>query len=87
MMGNSMFLILALALQSSPPDPNQSATNAPAATAAPAKKEKKVCRIDEAPSGSRMPHRVCMTPSEWDNHAQGMSNSAHSGYSGSTDDH
>ena len=66
----------------------QSTVPAPVAAPAPAPKVKvqKVCRTEEATSGSRMPHRVCMTEEEWDNHAQGMSNSAHSGYSGSTDD-
>ena len=86
-MGNSMFLLFAIALNSAMPDANQAATTTQAPAAAPAKKEKKVCKVDEASSGSRMPHRVCMTQSEWDGHAQGMSNSAHSGYSGSAEDH
>lgn len=34
--------------------------------AAPAEKEKKICRVDENESSSRLRKRVCLTQTEWD---------------------
>ena len=62
---------------------------APAPVAAPAvapKKEKKICRVDDADSGSHMVKRVCLTAEEWQNRGQGMMSSSHSGISGHATD-
>jgi predicted secreted protein len=87
-MGELMFLILAFALASGAPGSDQPAAAVPAApAAAPAKKEKKICRIDEATSGSRMAKRLCLTEEEWAQRSQGMTQSARSGFSGKSEDH
>jgi hypothetical protein len=54
------------------PDAQQPA--APAAAAAPTKKvkEKKICKVQDAESGSHMSKRVCFTANEWDLVAQGV---------------
>jgi len=41
--------------------------------ASPAKKEKKICRVDPANTGSRMARRLCLTQVEWDKRASGKS--------------
>jgi hypothetical protein len=62
----AMLLIAAQA-----PDAHQAP--APTAAAAPAKKvkEKKICKVQDAESGSHMSKRVCLTENEWDLVAQG----------------
>jgi predicted secreted protein len=50
------------------------------------KKEKKICRVDDADSGSHMVKRVCLTAEEWQNRGQGMMSSSHSGISGHATD-
>jgi hypothetical protein len=39
--------------------------------AAPAEKEKKICKVDQNESSSRLRKRVCMTPTEWERVAAG----------------
>ena len=54
-----------------------------APTAAAPKKEKKICRVDDADSGSHMVKRICLTAEEWQNRGgKGMMTSSHSGLSG-----
>jgi uncharacterized protein (DUF2147 family) len=38
----------------------------PTTQAAPVEKEKKICKVDENESSSRLRKRVCMTATEWD---------------------
>jgi predicted secreted protein len=53
---------------------------APVATAKP--KEKKICRVDDADSGSHMIRRICLTAEEWQNRGKSMVNSSRSGFTG-----
>ena len=54
---------------------NSTATAAaqPAEVAAPAEKEKKICKVDPSYTGSRMRKKLCLTEAEWDLKAQGKS--------------
>lgn len=52
-------------------DPAASAPAASAQQAEPAKKEKKICRVDEGNTGSRMRKKLCLTETEWEMKAQG----------------
>jgi predicted secreted protein len=61
-------------------------TPPPAAAAKPAK-EKKICKTDDADSGSHMVRRVCLTRQEWEQRGQGMMNSGRSGFSGTAENH
>jgi hypothetical protein len=80
--------VAALMLVSAQSVADQSAVGAPVAeVSAPAKKEKKICRVDEADSGSRMVKRICLTAEEWQNRGQGMNTGAHSGFSAKPSDH
>lgn len=65
-----LFSVLLLASDSS-----AAATTAsdPVEQAAPAKKEKKICRVDPANTGSRMARKLCLTQVEWDKHNAGKS--------------
>ena len=68
----------------------QAATAEPAPAPAPAaapKKEKKICKTDDAASGSRMAKRLCLTESEWAARSHNMTESARSGFSGKSEDH
>jgi predicted secreted protein len=85
--------LLSLVLLSSDPAPAtppaapaaaQAPTPAPAAKPA---KEKKICKADDADSGSHMVRRVCLTAEEWAQRGQGMINSSRSGISGTADTH
>jgi hypothetical protein len=60
---------------------------APAPATAPAAKakEKKICKTDEADSGSHMTKRTCLTAEEWAQRGQGMINNSRSGMSASPD--
>jgi hypothetical protein len=42
------------------------AAAAPVPVSAPAVKEKKICRVDDAVTGSITPKRTCKTKAEWD---------------------
>jgi hypothetical protein len=52
--------------------PNQAATTA-AEPAGTAEKEKKICRVNPADTGSRMKKRLCLTQNEWDMRSKGRS--------------
>ena len=85
-----MFLIAAALLVSSQTAADQQASP-PASTttaAAPApKKEKRICKADEATSGTRMAKRLCLTEAEWAQRGHSMTDSARSGFSGKAEDH
>jgi hypothetical protein len=51
------------------------------------KKARKICKADDAASGTRMAKRLCLTEEEWAQRARGMMESARSGFSGKADDH
>ncbi len=56
----------AAAAQPSPPAPM-------AATEVPKKKEKLICRTNEANTGSRVRKNICLTPTQWTQRQQGKS--------------
>ena len=67
-----MSLMLSLALIAAdiqtPPAPSAEASPTTAATPAPAAqpaKEKKICKVDEQFTGSRLAKRRCLTESQW----------------------
>ena len=85
--------LLSLVLLSSDPvtaSPPASATpvasTAPAPVAKPAK-EKKICKVEDADSGSHMARRLCLTQDEWAHRGQGMMNNSRSGFTGAADNH
>jgi hypothetical protein len=57
------------------------------ATDALKQKPKKICKLDDITSGSRMSKRICLTEEEWAQRSQGMTQSARSGFSGKAEDH
>jgi hypothetical protein len=69
----SPLLFSVLLLASDPSAADASATSNPAEQAVPAKKEKKICRIDPANTGSRMPKKFCLSQVEWEKHNAGRS--------------
>lgn len=77
----SLILLLALLAGDVPASASTEATSpVPAADAAStspaakteAKKEKKICKEDEATTGSRLAKRICLTRSQWDQRARSM---------------
>jgi hypothetical protein len=66
-----MFALLLVSAQA--PDAQQAPAPAATAAAAPAKKvkQKKICKVQDAESGSHMSKRVCLTENEWELEAQG----------------
>jgi hypothetical protein len=79
----AILLVSALAAADQPPSAPSQATAAPAPTV----KEKKICKADEATSGTRMAKRICLTEQEWSRRGRGMTDSSRSGYSGKAEDH
>ncbi len=65
-----MFLIFAALLAA---DPSTASATLPVQLAPAVKpvKEQKICRVDQNESSSRMRKRVCLTPTEWDQKANG----------------
>ena len=61
-------LLAALFLSAQPVASAPVATPAapPAAVPAKPKKEKKICRVDDADTGTHMVKRVCLTQEQWD---------------------
>ena len=59
----------------------------PSAEAPKKAKEKKICKLDEATSGTRMAKRLCLTEEEWANRSQTMYKSARSGTTATAQDH
>jgi predicted secreted protein len=82
--------VAALMLVSAQALADQSTVAAPVApmAAAPAKaKQNKICRVDDADSGSHIVKRICLTAEEWQNRGNVMTNSSHSGFTGKPADH
>ncbi|MFL6781094.1 MAG: hypothetical protein ACJ8FF_05415, partial [Sphingomicrobium sp.] len=86
--GLSMILMTAALLVFAQPaadqQPPSPATTVPAPKTV---KEKKICKTDDAASGTRMTKRICLTEGEWAQRTQGMSQSARAGMSGKAEDH
>jgi hypothetical protein len=83
----SLFVAALLVSAQATVDP-QSAPAAEAASAASApKKEKKICKVDDASSGSRMAKRICLTQEEWAQRSHNVTDSARAGFSGQAQDH
>jgi len=80
-------MIAALLLAAQAAEPAAAAPVQQPAPAAAAKKPKKICKADDAMSGSRMAKRVCLTEEEWAQRSSGMTQSARSGFSGKAEDH
>jgi predicted secreted protein len=85
-------LVGMLLLASDPAATAPAAAPAPAPATAPAAvpakvKEKKICKIDEADSGSHMTRRLCLTAEEWQKRGKTMMDNSRSGFSGSANDH
>lgn len=59
----------------------------PSAGAPKKAKEKKICKLDEATSGTRMTKRLCLTEDEWATRSQNMYKSARSGTTATAQDH
>ncbi len=69
----ALFSVLLLAAETpATPDTAGAATQA-AEPAQAAAKEKKVCRIDPANTGTRMKKKLCLTQTEWDIRSRGKS--------------
>lgn len=83
-----MSVFVAVLLASAQATAAQQPSAAPeAATEAPKPKAKKICKLDDQTSGSRMARRICLTEDEWAQRTKGMSQSARSGFSGKAEDH
>jgi predicted secreted protein len=80
----ALLLATALAVADQPPP---SAAPATSVAPAPKVKEKRICKADEATSGTRMAKRICLTEQEWAQRARGMTDSSRSGFSGKAEDH
>jgi len=61
-----MFVAVFALVAASAAPTTTTAVPAPAANAAPAVKEKKICVMQDAVTGSITPKRVCKTKAEWD---------------------
>ena len=64
-----MLLTAFMTAQAAVPQP---ATAQPTAVATDPVKEKRICRVDVNESSSRLRKRVCMTQTEWDRKAAGV---------------
>ena len=84
-----MLLFAVALLAVADPADQAGASSQPTEAVEPAKpqKAKKVCKADDAASGSRMAKRLCLAEDEWAQRAKGMTNSARSGFSGKSEDH
>ena len=68
-------LLFSVLLLASDTSAAATSTSDPAEQAAPAKKEKekKICKVDPANTGSRMARKLCLTQVEWDKRSAGKS--------------
>jgi len=82
-----MSLVFAVLLVSAQAAAQPVATPEAAAEAPKKVKEKKICKLDEATSGTRMAKRLCLTEEEWANRSQTMYKSARSGTTATAQDH
>ena len=79
--------VLMLVSAQSATQPAVAAPASAAPVAAAPKKEKKICRVDDADSGSHMVKRTCLTAEEWQNRGPAAMSSSHSGISGHATDY
>jgi len=82
-----MLLFAVALLAAADPADQAGAPAQPTEAPEPTKKAKKICKADDITSGSRMGKRLCLTEDEWAQRANGMTNSARSGFSGKAEDH
>ena len=82
-----VFAVLLVSAQATAADAQPVAAPEAAAEAPKKVKEKKICKLDEATSGTRMAKRLCLTQEEWANRSQTMYKSARSGTSATAQDH
>jgi hypothetical protein len=76
----SALLSVFLLMSDTPAVTSSAGQDAPAAAAP--KKEKKICKVDPAYTGSRMKKNICLTEAEWDKRVHsGVSTSGRSGRS------
>jgi len=82
-------IVAALFLSAQAAAAPESTVPAPVAAPVPAPKvkQKKICKTEEAESGSHMSKRVCLTEEQWAQRSGGMTDSARSGFSGTAQDH
>jgi hypothetical protein len=74
----ALFSVLLLAAETPTATPEAASAPTEAATTAaePARtagKEKKICRVNPADTGSRMKKKLCLTQNEWDMRSKGRS--------------
>ena len=72
----ALFSVLLLAAETPATTTDTASTPTEATATEPAKvveKEKKVCRVDPANTGTRMKKKICLTQNEWDMKAKGKS--------------
>ena len=77
-----MFLTVAALLASAQPAVQPAQPTVPAKPA----KAKKICKADDAISGSRMAKRLCLAEEEWAERRTGVQTTARSGHSGKADE-
>ena len=61
-----MIVSVALAFLAAAASPSEVPAQATTAPAAKPVKEKKICQVDAATTGSLLPHKVCKTKAEWE---------------------
>jgi len=83
----SVVMALVFMVSGEAADPSPTAGPATAEAPAPKKKEKKICKTEDASSGSRMAKRLCLTEDDWARRNHTMMDNARSGFSGAAEDH
>jgi predicted secreted protein len=82
-----VFALILVSAQAAAADAQPVAPPEAAAEAPKKVKEKKICKLDEATSGTRMTKRLCLTEEEWANRSKSMYESARSGTTATAQDH
>ena len=73
-------LLFSVLLLASDPTTATAASN-PVEQPAEVKKEKKICKVDPAYTGSRMKKNLCLTEAQWEQRKQGVGNTSQTGRS------
>jgi len=82
-----VFAVLLVSAQVAAADVQPVAAPEASAEAPKKAKEKKICKMDDATSGTRMTKRLCLTDEEWAKRSHNMYESARSGTSAKAQDH